>query len=639
MTLSGTRSGRTALFRGVLGVIGHVDHGKTALVRALTGMETDRLAEEQRRGISIVLGFAHFAAGDAEIDLIDMPGHERFVRTMIAGATGIDGVLLVVAANEGVRPQTVEHIQIAGLLGLRRAVVAVSKADLVTQAEAVMAGEAAARLAAEAGLSPGVPVLTSALRGEGIAALRGAILGDLADAAAPRIEDGFAWLPVDRSFSRAGHGTIVTGTLRHGGIAAGEELELLPQGRPVGRPVRVRGLQVHGQSVTSAAPGQRVAVNLRGIEADAVARGDALAMPGHLLSAQWLSVMLRLLPDAPELRSGARVQLLLGTTESSARLRLLDRETLAPDETAAAQLHCAVPVAVPARERFVIRAASPARTLGGGHVLDADATRLRRHAAPVLRRLAALAAETPAQTLAREVAEAGAAGRALPELSRLVGLSPARAMAVLEAAQVVAVRGAAVDRAAFELVLRDLPSLAGAAGRERARLTEALHTTPPVFEEALSRLIASGTVRQEGGRIWQVVAGQERARAEAASRLAAGLAERLRAAGLSPPDPKHLAAADPTAMRALAALAREGVLVRTFDRVQKREILFHRDAVLAAQQTLAPLLAKPPGLLVSEAGAALGISRKFSVPLLEYLDAIQYTRRVADRRVLAPRGG
>ncbi len=635
MTLSGRRSERTAFFRGVLGVIGHVDHGKTALVRALTGMETDRLAEEQRRGISIVLGFAHFAAGDAEIDLIDMPGHERFVRTMIAGATGIDGVLLVVAANEGVRPQTVEHIQIAGLLGLRRAVVAVSKADLVTEAEAVTAGEAAARLAAEAGLSPSAPVLTSALRGEGIASLRGAILADLADAAAPRIEDGFAWLPVDRSFSRAGHGTIVTGTLRHGGIAAGEELELLPQGRPV----RVRGLQVHGQSVTSAAPGQRVAVNLRGIEADAVARGDALAMPGHLLPAQWLSVTLRLLPDAPELRSGARVQLLLGTTESSARLRLLDRETLAPDETAAAQLHCAVPVAVPARERFVIRAASPARTLGGGHVLDADATRLRRHAAPVLRRLAALAAETPAQTLAREVAEAGAAGRALSELSRLVGLSPARAMAVLEAAQIVAVRGAVVDRVAFELVLRDLPSLAGASGRERARLIEALHTTSPVFEEALSRLVAAGTVRQEGGRIWQVVAGQERARAEAASRLAAGLAERLRAAGLSPPDPKHLAAADPAAMRALAALAREGVLVRTFDRVQKREILFHRDAVLAAQQTLAPLLARPPGLLVSEAGAALGISRKFSVPLLEYLDAIQYTRRVADRRVLAPHGG
>ncbi len=624
--------------RLLLGVIGHVDHGKTALVRTLTGTDTDRLAEEKRRGISIVLGFAHFAQGEAEIDLIDMPGHERFVRTMIAGATGIDGVLLVVAANEGVRPQTVEHVQIAALLGIKRAVIAVSKADLASPADAAAVCVEAARLAASAGLDAPAPVLTSATQGEGIAELRAAILSRLEGAAAPP-DDGFSWLPIDRAFSRAGHGTIVTGTLRRGALSVGEELALLPARSPSGgRPVRVRALQVHGAAVASAAAGQRVAVNLRGVEAASVARGDALAAGGLLRPAAWLSVMLRLLPDAPELASGARVQLLAGTAEVAARLRLLDRDVLESGGTAPAQLQCAVPVALPSRERFVIRAASPARTLGGGRVLDAEATRLRRHASAVLRRLAALAAETPGQTLGREIAEAGAAGRSLADVAHRVGLSPARAMAALDGAPVLVVRGAAVDRSAFEALLRALPVRAGEHGMERDRLADALRTSPPVLEEALARLVASGAVRQEGGRVRQVRAEQEAARAEGDARLAAELAERLRRAGLSPPDQKQIAAMHPGAARTLAELARQGVLVRTYDRVQRRQILFHRDAVRAAQRALAPLLARPPGLLVSEAGAALGISRKFSVPLLEYFDAIQYTRRVADRRVLADRG-
>ncbi len=412
--------------RLLLGVIGHVDHGKTALVRALTGTDTDRLAEEKRRGISIVLGFAHFAAGGAEIDLIDMPGHERFVRTMIAGATGIDGVLLVVAANEGVRPQTVEHVQIASLLGITRAVIAVSKVDLAAPADAAAVGLATARLAASAGLDAPAPVFTSAARSEGIAALRAAILSRLQGNVEPP-DDGFGWLPIDRAFSRAGHGTVVTGTLRRGALSVGEELALLPARLPGAvRPVRVRTLQVHGAAVASARPGQRVAVNLRGIEAASVARGDALATPGLLRPARWLSVALHLLPDAPALATGAQVQLLAGTTEVAARLRLLDRDALEPGNTVPAQLQCALPVAVPARERFVIRAASPARTLGGGRVLDAEAARLRRHAPAVLRRLAALATEAPTQTLAREMAEAGAEGRLLADLARLVGLAPAR---------------------------------------------------------------------------------------------------------------------------------------------------------------------------------------------------------------------
>ena len=259
----------------MLGVIGHVDHGKTALVRALTGEDTDRLAEERQRGISIALGFAHLKVGpDTDIDLIDMPGHERFVRTMISGATGLDAVLLVVAANEGIKPQTVEHVDIAGLLGLRRAVIAVSKTDLVAPEKAGRVAEDAVRLLARSGLEPLPPVMTSALRENGMEELRRTLQALAANEPA-RAADGLAFLPIDRAFSMAGHGPVVTGTLRGAAITAGDTLELLPSRRTV----RVRAVQVHGVRVATATPGQRVALNLRDIEIAELERGMALCAP------------------------------------------------------------------------------------------------------------------------------------------------------------------------------------------------------------------------------------------------------------------------------------------------------------------------------------------------------------------------
>jgi len=227
--------------RLVMGVIGHVDHGKTALVRALTGTETDRLPEERQRGISIALGFAVLALEDAEVDLVDMPGHERFVRTMVSGATGIGAALLVVAANEGVMPQTREHVDIAGLLGVRRAVIAISKAELVSPDQAAAVCREAAKLAAAAGLQAGAPVPVSALTGQGLDTLTGAIAALLNSTALPE-DAGLPWLPIDRAFSVSGHGTVVTGTLRRGTLTVGDEIEILPGGTPA----RVRELQVHG---------------------------------------------------------------------------------------------------------------------------------------------------------------------------------------------------------------------------------------------------------------------------------------------------------------------------------------------------------------------------------------------------------
>ena len=630
--------------RLLLGVIGHVDHGKTALVRALTGMETDRLPEEQRRGISIALGFAHLrldGAEGGEIDIIDMPGHERFVRTMVSGATGIDAVMLVVAANEGVKPQTVEHVDIAVLLGLRRAVIVLTKADLVSPEEAALAAEDIAAFAAKAGLQPVVPpLLTSVVSGQGIDAVRAA-LGGLASGGARDDESGFAYLPVDRAFSIAGHGTVVTGTLRRGRLQTSTAMELVPAGSPA----RIRALQVHGGAVLAAEPGQRVAVNLRGLEAGEVPRGMALCEPGLLTPGDWLTVEITGVTGAAPLPTTTRLQLLIGTDEVEVRLRLLDRDVLEPGQIALAQLHCAHPVAVPARERFILRTASPANTVAGGRVLDPTARRLRRHAPRSIERLQALADASGDRILLEAVETAGGCGLTVPQLARLAGLAPALVLQRLEPVaggglpEVVRTRsGGVVGRVVFDKLVAALPRLLAAraaeypGGMSRERLGALVPAASGfVLDEAVAQLVAAGELRQEGGLVRIARPAQEQAKAQAEGALAERLAEAIRRGGLTPPD---MPESDIQARRMLDRLARAGIIVRTRDKVQKRDVLFHRDAVEQARRVLTPLLGSGDGLLVKEAGVALGISRKFSVPLLEYLDQIQFTRRVGDRRVL-----
>ena len=622
--------------RLLLGVIGHVDHGKTALVRALTGMETDRLPEEQRRGISIALGFAHLRIGENEIDIIDMPGHERFVRTMVSGATGIDAVMLVVAANEGVMPQTVEHVDIAVLLGLRRCVIIVTKADLVSPEQAAATAREAAAFAAAAGLEAGPPILVSALTGAGLDAAKRSIAA-IAAGAAPSPDAGFAYLPIDRAFTVAGHGTVVTGTLRRGRLRAGDELQLVPGSLRT----RIRSLQVHGAPVRTAEPGQRVAVNLRATEVEAAPRGAALCDPGLLMPADWLSVELASVASAPALRTTARFQLLFGTDEVEARLRLLDRDLLQPGDTALAQLHCARPVSVPSREKFILRLASPAVTVAGGRILEPAASRLRRHAPRTLERLGKLAAaKGERQILAHEIEAAGEAGRTLPQMARIAGIAPAHVIEALAGLDVIRTRSdRVIGRAAFESVLARLPRLLAARmaahpqGVPRQSLASLLPgSDPAILEEAAVRLIASGILRQEGSMLRVPRPAQDRERARDEAQLAQRLAEAIRRGGLTPPDPPS--GPDMQMRRMLDRLVREGILVRTHDRVQKRDVLFHHEAIELARRQLAPLMAGGTGLLVKEAGAALGISRKFSVPLLEYLDSIHFTRRDGDRRVL-----
>lgn len=572
--------------RRVIGVIGHVDHGKTALAGALTGMETDRLPEERQRGISIALGFAHFSpAPGIVIDLIDMPGHERFVRTMVAGATGIDAVLLVVAANEGVMPQTVEHIDIAGLLGVQRAVVAVTKADLVSPDEADFTGEEAAALLREAGIAVERIVLTSAQTGQGMADL-GAALAALATGPARPRPDGLPFLPIDRAFTMTGHGTVITGTLRGAAITTGDMLELLPARRRV----RVRGVQVHGQAVDSADPGQRVAVNLRGAGLDEVERGMALSTPAAIEPSDWLTVALRTVESAPPLRNGMRLRALFGTAEIDVRLRLLDRDELAPGTEALAQLRCARPAAIPAREHVILRLPSPARTVAGGVVLEPFTHRLKRMHPPVLARLALLRDRPPVEVLAAEIGRAGARGVMLPALSRLTGLAGWRIAELLKPLPVI------IGRDGLVLPAREV---------ERKRRTLAPKADP--------------------------------ARETSDAELGARIAEAMRQAGLQPPRPDEIIR-DAASHRAVQRLLRQGVLLRCVDRGKGKDMLFHREAITHAQAVLRPLLADEAtcaeGLLVTEIAAALGISRKFCMPLIDQLDTMRFTRREGDRRVL-----
>jgi selenocysteine-specific elongation factor len=618
----------------VIGVIGHVDHGKTALVRALTGEETDRLPEEKARGISIALGFAQLKTGQGAnqtIDLIDMPGHERFIRTMIAGATGIDAVLLVLAANEGIKPQTIEHLDIASLLGLRRAVIAITKTDLVTPEQAHSIAKDAAGLLTRAGFLLLPPVLTSALRGEGIDDLRAA-LAALSATQAPRETGGLPFLPIDRAFAIPGHGPVVTGTLRGAAIATGDTLELFPSRQMV----RVRAVQTHGASVAAASPGQRTALNLRDADISTLKHGMALGWPGVFTPSDWLTISIRATSGAPPLKNGARLRALLGTDECEIRLRLLDRDALEPGAAGFAQLHASKAIAFPAREHVILRLASPAVTVAGGQILEPVTRRHRRFSAPLLQRLARLASLAPEALVLAEIAAQGTAGSSLARLSQLSALAPTPIAMLLKPHPVlVTAAGLVVRHAALDSLIARIAALLAPHddGLSPAKLLAALpETGADVLDEAIKILLTRNLIAKRGTQLGVPRPEQEQKRARDEATLAAEIAAQLHAAGLSPPDPKTIVTTL-AASRAVDRLLREGILIRAKDRAKDKEILFHREAVAEAIRRLAPLLEQGPGLLATDVGTALGISRKYTMPLLDHLDSIRFTRRINDRRL------
>jgi len=637
--------------RLVLGTAGHIDHGKTALVRALTGVDTDRLPEEKARGITIDLGFAPLdLGGGLRLGLVDVPGHEGLVRTMVAGATGIDLVLLVVAADEGVMPQTREHLAICTLLGVARGVVALTKIDLAGAELAELAAAELAEHLAGGALADAPIVPVSSVTGEGIPALREA-LREAALAAAPRTSrSGPPRLPVDRCFAMKGFGTVVTGTLVGGPLATGDAVEI----QPGAHAARVRGLQSHGVALERAEPGARLAVNLQGVELRKLSRGQLVTAPGALAPTRTADVRLAWLEAAPAAVKPLSVELLVGTAQRRARVAPLGAVTLKPGTSGFARLHVeGEPLPLLPGDRFILRGfartALGGTTLGGGSVIDASPPHRRRADPGLVRDLEALERAELAEGAAIRIRRAAFSGVRSEGLRRETGADATAldsALAALRRAGRAepAADGSWLDCSALaELEHRLLAALDAwhaaeplRPGMPAASLRGRLPANAPraAADLALARLAARGEIAAEGDLVRRPahrpsLAGPE---AELAERIAA----RLAGAGIEPPAMRALCREfdlGPERLRALLAhLERAGRVVRARD-----ELWFDRAAVDALRERVCAHLRSHGPIETLAYKELIGTSRRTAIPLMELFDAERLTLRRGERRVL--RGG
>lgn len=628
----------------VIGTAGHVDHGKTELVKSLTGVDTDRLKEEKERGISIELGFAPLRLPDGrQLGLVDVPGHERFIRQMLAGVAGIDLVLLVVAADEGVMPQTKEHLAIIDLLQIKRGILVLTKIDLVEE-EWLALVEEEVREAVRGTVLENAPLVpVSALTGEGIPELR-ELLARLTREIPPRPAAGRIRLPIDRVFSLAGFGTIVTGTLWSGTIKVGSEVEIQPEGLRS----RARGLQVHGRPVDQAQAGQRVAVNLSGIEVEDVYRGSVLVEPGLWQPALRLDVSLKLLPEVKPLKHRQRVRFYLGTKEALGRVVLLDREELEGGATAFAQLLLEEPVVAAHRDRFILRTYSPLETIGGGEIIAVNPPRHRRFQEEVIKTLAQRLTGTSGDILLSIVGEeregvelrraAARAALGWQEAQQILTQAAQEGKVVLLPAaegDYYVVTPTVLERwwemacEALEEFHRRYPLRAGLPKEElRTRFFDRLDWR--TFQGLLEYWAKKGKIELAGNSI--VLAGYRTEMDARQKKAAEQLVERYRQGHFQPPSPeeacKDLGLSPAELEELLHYLARQGILVKVGE-----GLYFHQEALKAAQEKIRKLGEKGTFTL-AEARDVLGSSRKYVLPLLEYLDQIKFTRRIGDKRIV-----
>jgi selenocysteine-specific elongation factor len=630
----------------IIGTAGHIDHGKTALVRALTGVDADRLPEEKRRGITIDIGFADLDLGDVRIGFVDVPGHERFVKNMLAGAHGIDAVALVIAADESVMPQTREHFDICRLLGVRQGLVVITKKDLVEEDLLQLVRAEAQEFVAGSFLEDAPVVVVSSRTGEGIEELKTA-LREVGANAAPRSAEFITRLPVDRAFTMRGFGAVVTGTLIAGEISEGEELELLPEGSRV----RVRGVQVHGASVPRAFAGQRTAINLGGVEAAEIERGMTLTLPGRLRPRQIIDAQIQMLADAPRgLRSRQRVRVHLGAAEVFARVRVLeDGGEIKPGKNGLAQLRFESPVVGVLGDRFILRSYSPSRTIGGGKILDAFASKHRsRDVTAVRARLEVLSKGDRAQQFSLFVENANGLRRAdlaartgwRDEVIEDVVTQASAAGAIVEA------EGVFVSQASLEelkrLVVAEVAAhhqrepLSRGFGKESLRERHFAHAPVEIFRAVLNQLEQAGALVSEK----DIVRARAHTRelSDADAQLRARLEKAYQDAALAAPSMSEAfasagigAAAQTHGRKIFQLLIDSGTLVRVAG-----EMFFHRGALDDLTKKLRAHAARSSdrSIDVPAFKELAGISRKYAIPLLEYLDRQRVTRREGDRRVI-----
>jgi len=611
----------------IVGTAGHIDHGKTALVRALTGIDTDRLPEEKRRGITIDLGFAPLDLPNVGVaGVVDVPGHEAFVRTMLAGATGIDLALLVIAADEGVMPQTREHLAILGLLGIRGGVVALTKSDLVEPDWLDLVRLDVADVLAGTAMADAPMVATSVVTGAGLPALREALAAAAADVSARRDDDVFR-MPIDRVFTIRGTGTVITGTVWSGSIGRDDVVRVMPDDKTV----RVRGLQAHGTAIDRAKPGTRLAVALAGIDHDALTRGAVLVSEGGWHASRVLRADLTLLGNTvAALSPRASVRFHLGTTEVGARV-VTPGGALSPGETKPGRVVLDAPVVVRAGDRFVIRGGSPVSTLGGGVVVDPH---------PAHRRARPWTAQHDSfdARLSLALREAGGEGLGIADLPVRLGASPSDVAACLERHRDVLRIGARI----FDRAYRDelVSSLAEAVARHhqrnpldagvllqtiRARVVGRSELLDDAVRTAVMsghlETIENGLVRRTG---WRPTLSNDQ------TDLKATLAGALRTAGPEPPSLGELSAAHgPSVVPIIRMLEREGTIVPV-----ELDRYYDAGALTALVDRLRNGMIGGREYTPSELRDVIGLSRKYLIPFLEYCDRRGITERRSTGRVL-----
>ena len=629
----------------IVGTAGHIDHGKTSLVKAITGIDTDRLKEEKERGITIDLGFANLAV-DAEttIGFVDVPGHERFIKNMLAGVGGIDVVMLVIAADESVMPQTREHLAICSLLHVQKGLTVLTKVDAADK-ELVDLAEVEVQEFLAGTFLDGAPIVrVSAKTGEGIAGLV-ETLKSMAATVVPRDAAEIFRIPVDRIFTMRGFGTIAAGTLIAGRVRKDDEVELLPSGRTA----RVRGVQVHGKPVDEARAGQRTAVNLQRVEVEDVERGMVITAPGTFVPTRTMDVSLELLPAvAAALPIRKRIRFHTGTTELIGHVILLGQDALEPGATSFARIRLEKPAFALPGDRFIIRQYSPMQTLGGGEILDVHPPRWRRGDKRLVERLAQLRGAGLAERLLVLVTSAADAGLDEAALVARTGVVPARIRGELRglardgrvrilseipltvaATDVIETAAGRVVRALATFHQRE-PLVKGL-GREDLKARALPHASAVFYKALLEHLAATRRIGIEQDVVFQH--GREITLAGTEGKLRTDLTTRFAELGLQAPAPDEVAAslgADrATARKIVQLLLKEGVLARV-----NESLVVDRAALDRLVEAVRARKPDKPTLGVGDFKELTGLSRKFAVPLLEYLDSQRITRRVGDERVI-----
>jgi selenocysteine-specific elongation factor len=628
----------------IVGTAGHIDHGKTALVKALTGIDADRLEEEKRRGITIDIGFAHLEIPTADgnkvrLGFVDVPGHEKFVRNMLAGIGGIDLVLLVIAADEGVKPQTREHFDICRLLSIQRGITVLTKSDSVDRETLdVVRMEVEEFLRGSFLDIAKAPILAvSALTRAGIEELKRALL-DVASQIPARDSGAIPRLPIDRVFTMKGFGTVVTGTLVSGSISRDDELELFPSGRKL----RVRGIQVHGTAADQAVAGQRTALNVAGASTADLARGMSLALPDTFHAGKRVDVSLSLLPSAKPLKHRARVHLHVYTAEVIAEVRLYGGKEVNPGERVFAQLRMEEPGLLLPGDRFIIRQFSPVITIGGGWVLNANPpSKVKKDEAESFLREIAIA--TPEAALEARVARRGQQALSVAEAVAETGLPASVIQRHLSKAvqngDIVRAADVFIHRAFFDSLKSQLTKRVEdfqaesplVAGLGRKELQESFATRSEVFSAALDALVKEKKLEFAGELVRLPGRGVVMKDEESESKRI--IEQAFASAGLAVPALKDVLSTlkvdRARAQKIVTLMLRDKVLVKVSD-----DLVFHSSALQQLREQMASQKAKSPNIDVGRFKELTGVSRKYAIPLLEYLDRERVTRRVGNERII-----